>query len=149
MKILSAGRRYYTGNLVNGLVHLGVDHLVGSQEAPSGDFFTPFVDPASDMLLGISATVEPFLLDLSRGWQQEDHHGVGAGRQDLLRPLYVNFQQHVAARWRTGHRRAVEVAQEFRPLEEPARGDVATETLLCDEYVCVLGLAAAAWPRRP
>ena len=67
----------------------------------------------------------------------------------LTSPLELDLEDHVLVRGCFGGGRAVEVAEELRPLEESAGGDLLLEGLPVDKGVGVFGLTGPTGARRP
>jgi hypothetical protein len=108
------------------------------------------LDPAADVLLVVAAGGEALGLDGVGGREQEDDGGVGPAGQDLLGALDVDLEEDVGAGRRVGDRRALEVIEEGRPLEEPACFDGGLEGGAVDEDVgAALSFTGTRCARRP
>ena len=76
---------------------------------------------------GVAPTLEAGLL-LAAGRLDEEQERIGVLATDLVRALDLDLEDDVDARRRIGRRRAVQVAEEVGPLEEPALGDASSKS---------------------
>ncbi len=97
----------------------------------------------------VAALAQPRPLDLGGRGHEQDDQCVGVSHLHLARPLEVDLEDHVLPGRGVGEWRAVEVAEELRPLQESAGGDPLLETSAIDEGVRVGGFTGAARTRRP
>src|SRR5437764_5762107 len=107
------------------------------------------LQPAGHVLVVVSPGPEPLGLGLGRGRHEQDHDSGGIGGPDLPGPLHVDLQQHVLARRRLRRRRAVQVTEIRRGLEEASLPGPGLERGAVDEVVRVLPLSRAARSGRP
>ncbi len=85
------------------------------------DFGATELNPASDVLLVVTPCRQALGLDVVGRREKEDDRGVGTAPEDLLGALDVDLEEDVSPGGRRGDRGALEVIEEGRPLEEPAR----------------------------
>jgi hypothetical protein len=139
----------YTGHLGYRPFHLVVHDHKWCQLPADALLFGALGDAAIDLGGVVSPLLEALALDLGRRRHEQDHQCVGVPFPHLARPLEVDLEHHVLVRRSFGERRAVEMAEELRPLQESARGDLGLERLPVDEGVGVLGFPVTSWSRRP
>ncbi len=97
-----------------------------------------------DLVLPVAALAQPTFLLRARRREDEDQDGVGSLGLDLLGAVDLDLEDDIAALDRFREWRAVEVAEELGPFEEPAGGDVLAKLLRIDEVIGRLGLAVPA-----
>ena len=96
---------------------------------PTGSSSSALRRRAIDLVGSVAAAAQAALLLLAGRREHEDQQRVGADRLDLPGAVDLDLQHDVGARRRLGRRRAVVVAEELGPLEEPAGGDALLERL--------------------
>ncbi len=139
----------YTGHLGGGLCDLPVhDHGVG--DLASGTLLgRTFAEPFGDVVVVVAPTPEALGLHLDRGRHEEDQHRVRPEPTHLAGALQIDLEEEVPSGRRVGERRAVQVAEELGPLEEPATVTACLEGRAVDEDVRLVRLSGPARPGRP
>jgi len=139
----------YTGHLGYRLVHLVVDDHERGELPAQAHLLGPQGDAPVHLVVVIAPLAQTRPLDLGGRGHEQDDQCVRMSHLHLARPLEVDLEDHVLAGRGVGKWRAVQVAEELRPLQESAAGDLLLETPAIDECVRVGGFTGAARTRGP
>jgi hypothetical protein len=127
----------YTGHLGHRPVHLVIHDHKGCELPAQTHLLGPFGDAPVHLGGVVAPVAQAFALDLGGRRDEQDDQGVGVPLLHLPGSLEVDLEHDVPARWCVGERRAVEVPEELRPLEEPPGVDPVLEAVAIDECVSV------------
>ena len=131
-------------HLVDGAVEVIVDHDVVGLGDPHRLLVLGLAQPGEDLVVGVAAAAQPAFLLVARRREHEDQDCVRNLALHLLGAVELDLEHDVG---RVGlaqlgrARRAVVIAEELGPLEEPALTFVALERLGGREDVGVRSLA--------
>ena len=123
--------------LGDGVVH-DVEHAERSGGTP---LLLTLAHASLDALGGIAPLGEPGPLLVGVGVSMKTSRASGSTARDGAGALHVDLEEHVRARRRLRHRRALAVVEELDPLEEAAGVDVVVEGGPVGEDIGILGLA--------
>jgi len=139
----------YTGHLGHRPVHLVIYDHEGRQLPAQTHLLGTDLDAPVDLVDVVAPPAQAGPLDLGGRRHQEHDQRVGVSLLNLTGSLEVDLEDDVPVCRGIGKGCAVEVAEELRPLEEPARGDLLLEALAIDEGVRVRSFTGSLGTRGP
>jgi hypothetical protein len=134
----------YTGHLGHRPVHLVIHDHKCCELPAQAHFLGPFGDASVHLGGVVTPMAQAFALDFGGRRHEQDDQGVRVPLLHLPGSLEVDLEDDVLVRWCVGERRAVEVPEELRPLEESPGVDPLLEAVAIDEGVGVGRFTAAS-----
>ena len=130
-------------------VQVVVHHHVRRELSAGALLPDPELETAGNLVLVVTTSAQPGGLHLWARRQQQHDDGVRVATLHLRGSLQIDLEQYVASRRWIRIWRAVQVAEELGPLEEPVVRDAGFEGVPIDEGIRVSRLTRATGARRP